>query len=282
MSINGISIIIPTYNRSGLLKETLISLTNQAVSNDLFEVLVVDDGSSDDTKEVVSSFKNKFDIRYLFQEDKGFRVAKARNMGVSLAKYDICLFLDTGMIAPGNLVQAHFDKYSSNNIDVLIGFSYGFDEFEVKNEDILLEMYREHKAEHIFKILQQSDQFLDCRYKCLSSLDGGLKECLYPWFVFWTCHLSCRTSLLRKVNGFDELFTSWGGEDMELGIRLFSAGAKFDMLSSSIALHLPHEKSSESAIQSGQENLKYIIEKHRNIDSDILMMNWSQGILLSS
>lgn len=67
---------------------------------------------------------------------------------------------------------------------------------------------------------------------------------------------------------------------MELGIRLFLAGAKFDMLVDCIALHLPHEKPSDEVMKSGQENLNYIIKKHKDINPDVLMMNWSQGILL--
>lgn len=278
--MNGISIIVPTYNRSEFLKETLISLTKQDISINRFEVLVVDDGSHDDTEDVVKSFTDKLDLQYLFQEDKGFRVSKARNMGIFSAKYDICLFLDSGIVVPKDLVQAHIEKYSRDNIDVLIGFSYGFDEFEVKNEDTLSALYQEHKVDGIFDILQQDNRFPDCRYERLNSIKGGLKQCRYPWFVFWTCHLSCRTDLLRKLKGFDEWFNSWGGEDMELGIRLFLAGAKFDMLVDCIALHLPHEKPSDEVMKSGQENLNYIIKKHKDINPDVLMMNWSQGILL--
>ncbi|PSV47551.1 glycosyltransferase [Photobacterium indicum] len=281
MSINKVSVVIPTYNRSELLKETLNSLVAQKCAGDLFEVLVVDDGSNDDTRDVANSFKNKLNLKYFFQEDKGFRVAKARNVGIFSAKYEICLFLDSGIIAPDNLILAHSNHYKESDDDVLIGFSYGFDEFEVRNEQALLSLYREYQAEGIFRVLAQNDQYPDCRYDRLHALENGYAQSRFPWFVFWTCHVSCKTSLLRDIEGFDESFCSWGGEDMELGIRLFSAGGKFGLLSEPLVLHLPHEKSPEDAKALGQASLKYIIEKHGDISSDVLKMNWSQGILLS-
>ncbi|WP_394211188.1 glycosyltransferase [Enterovibrio calviensis] len=281
MSANKVSVVIPTYNRSELLKETLRSLVAQKCDDDLFEVIVVDDGSKDNTRHVVNSFKDRINLHYFFQEDKGFRAAKARNIGIFSAKHEICLFLDSGVIAPDNLILAHSNHYKGSDDDVLIGFSYGFDEFEVRNEKALLSLYREHHAEGIFRVLAQNNQYPDCRYDHLHALENGYKSSCFPWFVFWTCHVSCKTSLLKDVEGFDESFCRWGGEDMELGIRLFSAGGKFGLLSTPLALHLPHDKSAEYAKASGQESLKYIIDKHSDISSDILKMNWSQAILLS-
>ena len=84
MLLQGISVIIPTYNRSTLLKKTLDSLSIQSLNNDQYEVIVVDDGSSDNTAVIVDSFKTKLNISYYFQEDRGFRVAKARNIGIKM------------------------------------------------------------------------------------------------------------------------------------------------------------------------------------------------------
>jgi glycosyltransferase involved in cell wall biosynthesis len=90
-----ISVIIPTYNRASFLGEAIQSVLNQDyfVRNgpSSFELLVIDDGSTDNTKEIVRSFANK--IRYYFQEHKG--VSAARNLGFDLARGDYIAFLDS-------------------------------------------------------------------------------------------------------------------------------------------------------------------------------------------
>jgi glycosyltransferase involved in cell wall biosynthesis len=90
-----ISVIIPTYNRASWLDEAIQSVLNQDYfvrnSSSSFELLVIDDGSTDNTKEIVKSFGNK--MKYHFQEHKG--VSAARNQGLDLAQGDYIAFLDS-------------------------------------------------------------------------------------------------------------------------------------------------------------------------------------------
>ncbi|WP_092066134.1 glycosyltransferase family 2 protein [Desulfonauticus submarinus] len=85
-----VSVIIPTYNRASFLKDAVLSVLEQTYTN--LELIIVDDGSTDDTSSVVSRIKDKR-LRYFYQENKG--VAAARNFGLSLAKGDIISFLDS-------------------------------------------------------------------------------------------------------------------------------------------------------------------------------------------
>lgn len=91
-----ISVIIPTYNRSSFLAEAIQSVLDQEyfqplLSYSSFEILVVDDGSTDNTKELMASFKDK--VKYRFQKHKG--VSAARNLGLGLAKGEYITFLDS-------------------------------------------------------------------------------------------------------------------------------------------------------------------------------------------
>jgi len=97
-----ITVVIPTYNRAKLLKECLTSLCKQEYKN--FEVIVVDDGSKDQTKEIVDSFKKNLDIKYIFQENKG--PACARNLGIKKASGDIVAFIDDDCIASRQWLKA--------------------------------------------------------------------------------------------------------------------------------------------------------------------------------
>ena len=83
-----VSIIIPTYNRAHLIAECLESVLNQTFND--YEVIVVDDGSTDNTKEAVEPYFDR--IRYTKQENRGN--AGARNSGIELAKGEIIAFTD--------------------------------------------------------------------------------------------------------------------------------------------------------------------------------------------
>jgi len=84
-----ISVIIPTHNRAAYLKEAIGGVLSQTIKG--FEIIVVDDGSTDNTKEVVASYKDK--VRYIFQ--KNSERAVARNNGILQAKGDYIAFLDS-------------------------------------------------------------------------------------------------------------------------------------------------------------------------------------------
>ncbi|MEE8380892.1 MAG: glycosyltransferase [Thermodesulfobacteriota bacterium] len=84
-----VSVIIPTYNRAHVLREAIDSVLSQKYSD--LELLVVDDGSTDHTKEVVSSYTSK--LNYIYQEHKG--VSAARNRGIKHTKGDYLAFLDS-------------------------------------------------------------------------------------------------------------------------------------------------------------------------------------------
>lgn len=87
-----ISVIIPTYNRSRFLGTALRSVLDQTYTN--FEIVVVDDGSTDDTRSVVATFKADPRVRYIHQENRGGGAANARNTGVRNSRGDLIAFLD--------------------------------------------------------------------------------------------------------------------------------------------------------------------------------------------
>ncbi len=86
------SVIIPKYNRTETLKRALQSLVTQTYKE--FEVIVCDDGSTDNTKEIVDSFKNNLSIRYIWEENWG-GPARPRNSGINISKNEWICFLDS-------------------------------------------------------------------------------------------------------------------------------------------------------------------------------------------
>lgn len=107
------SIIIPTYNRAHLITETIDSVINQTYSD--WELILIDDGSTDNTKEVISKFiKQDLRIRYLFQENAERSVA--RNNGINHVKGDWICFLDSDDLFASNHLEGVHNFIQINNI----------------------------------------------------------------------------------------------------------------------------------------------------------------------
>ena len=107
-----VSIVIPTYNRSALLRKNLELLCDQTLPRQDYEVIVADDGSSDDTLEVVESFCDRLTLDYHYQDDLGFRAAAARNAGAKLAHAPVLVFLDTGTFPGRGYAEGHLRAHT--------------------------------------------------------------------------------------------------------------------------------------------------------------------------
>lgn len=277
----GITVIIPTYNRKELLKSTLLSLTFQTLDSSCFEVIVVDDGSTDGTEVAIRDFSRSINLKYFFQEDEGFRVAKARNVGIKNATYDVCLFIDSGVVAEPTLLERHLESHRSIlGALAIVGYAYGFQEFTPTKIDQDVTFNSIQSLSNLF--LNLSPDQKDCRDIALSDLGLKIEELSIPWLLFWTCHASCTTTALLLINGFDENFQSWGGEDIELAIRLYKNGTSFRCLEEAKTIHLPHTRNSELNRKSGRKNSEYIYKKHPSPDVKLLLnesANWEDILI---
>ncbi len=256
-----ISVIIPTYNRSLLLSITLKSLREQTLPIRFFEVIVADDGSSDNTKEIVENFRSELDLKYCYQEDKGFRVAKARNMGIAKAETKICLFVDSGVYLDRKCLEEHIRLHEEEKHNVVIGNVYGFTSSKVNKTD-LKNAIATRGVKYALEKCIVKNEYADRRIPHYEKYGGNINNIPAPWVFFWTCHVSVTTERLREIGGFDEAFTSWGGEDIELGYRLYCNGSKFYVGKNAISLHYPHEHDSNEQKKSDKENLDYVHRKH--------------------
>ncbi|WP_340677481.1 glycosyltransferase [Paraglaciecola sp.] len=279
----GISVIIPTYNYQHILQKTLDSLVDQSLDKNRYEVIVVDDGSSDNTRNFVETYQANIALRYFFQEDSGFQVAKARNVGITHATFNRILFLDSGMVAAPDLLVQHYQWAQNDNQVVLVGLSYGVYEFSDDNHQLILDIFSQNDLATTFSIMKKCLTLYDCRYHYLESIKFDSSKLTIPWILCWTGQLSCSTEILSQIGGFDEWFNSWGGEDVELGLRLFKIGCQFHFLAEMYALHYPHNKDPESKQLSAKANIEYIHDKH-NLPATKLMKehNWQEIVIEQS
>jgi GT2 family glycosyltransferase len=195
-----LSIVIPSRNRREVLLETLARLARQDVS-DRFEVIVVDDGSSDGTSAALqSSDWPTFDLVPFHQDHRG--QATARNLGVSRARGEVCLFLGDDMWPPQDLVRRHlrFHAAHPDREAALLGRA---------------QWAPETLPTPFMRWLEGGIQF---EFGAISD-----RQDVEPRF-FYTANVSVKTELLRDVGGFDESLRD--GEDIELGFRLQRAGMR--------------------------------------------------------
>ena len=117
-SLPTVSVIIPTYNRKSFLRETLSSLGGQSYPSDRFEVIVVDDGSTDGTEEIEAE-TFPFTLRYFWQTNQGD--AAARNVGAQQSGADILVFLDDDILVESDYLIYLVCEYEIHQNRIVVG-----------------------------------------------------------------------------------------------------------------------------------------------------------------
>jgi glycosyltransferase involved in cell wall biosynthesis len=191
-----LSIIIPTYNRSQLLSVCLAALARQTEPADHFEVIVVVDGSTDDTREMLLRLETPYRLRVLVQANRG--PGAARNAGLAGAAGDYCLFLDDDIVAEPELVRAHLRLQRSRPSVVGLG--------RVATTPVkTAHGFVRHCAQEWTRHSRQNERptFLDC----------------------WGANVCAPRKAVQAVGGFAPDLHY--GEDVELGYRLEGLGLSF-------------------------------------------------------
>jgi glycosyltransferase involved in cell wall biosynthesis len=192
-----ISVILPTRNRESLLTDALESLTQQGIDGADFEVIVVNDGSSDGTTELVRSFRDRLPLTLVDAPASGIAIAK--NFGTDLAAAPLLLFFDDDDVAAPGLLKAHLDahhRYPLEHVAVL-----GFTDWHPALRKSEVMRFVTEVGSYLFTYAPlRAGQLLDYTY-------------------FWGGRSSCKKSLLRRAGGFRPDFT-FGSEDIEAGYRM--------------------------------------------------------------
>jgi len=173
------SVVIPTYNRAETLKLTLSSLTRQSYPRDRFEVLVVDDRSSDHTPKVVASFCGSVRIRYFYQRDEGYRLSRARNIGIENAHGEVVIFLDSDIMVSPDYVAEHIVSHFASDVPtVVVGYTYGFGLGVEK--DTLLRLINFKDVTQSTEMLKKNRTLWDLREAVYRKVNDDLSSPLPP------------------------------------------------------------------------------------------------------
>jgi glycosyltransferase involved in cell wall biosynthesis len=267
-----VSVIIPTYDRSKLLNYTLLSLLQQDIDKDRFEVIVADDGSSDNTREIAAQYAKLMNVKYVYQADKGYRPASARNMGVRAAEGHICMFIDSGILLNANCVGEHIDYYTGLDDQIaVVGYVYGFERTKDSEKKLMELIDPANAAEAIVKVSKEEIYF-DIRDEHYIRYNDQIQDLPAPWYYFWTCHVSVPRAELIAAGLFDSKYDGrWGMEDNDLAFRLVQQGIKIHFLRSAQAIHYPHDKNKAERRAEGYHNCEYFNAKYGTLETQLFL-----------
>ncbi len=213
-----ISVIIPTYNRIEILKETLSAYNNQNLSSDLFQVIVIDDGSTDNTFDYLKNNKNFFDYELKIFRQKNSGPNSAREKGIFNADYPLLLITGDDMIPDKNFLEEHLKhhaKYPDENCSVL-----GFIDW---HPDIKLDSFKKYITS------EGGEQF---------SFEDIKDEEEVTYHFFYTSNISFKKSFINELDYiFDKDFTYPAYDDLELGVRLWERGLRILYNKNAIVYH---------------------------------------------
>jgi glycosyltransferase involved in cell wall biosynthesis len=236
------SVIVPTYNRPQALKLSLLSLAAQSILPS--EVLIADDGSGGETRDLIlaiqEQLKHAFPIRHIWQEDIGFRKPRILNETVRHSTGDYLIFIDGDCMAHRHFVRAHLE-YSSPDA-VLSGkrveIGRQVSERLIEKESVmntltfrLLWDAARRQSRRVAESVQIKNRFLRrLMHRDRISNDG-----------VWGCNFSLYKQLFLDINGSDEDLDALM-EDNDIGIRVLNQGKRLrSMRGLAIVFHLWHK-----------------------------------------
>lgn len=240
------SMIISTYNRPDALNLSLQSVLKQRILPN--EIVIGDDGSTEDTAQLIRRFQaiSPIDIIHVWQEDKGYRLAKSRNKCVAHSKCEYIIQIDGDLVLhrrfvedhlwmaqKGCFIRGHRTHFTPKRTAKLCASGLA-PEIRPFSRGIP----RWLNTIHSFAI----SRYLSTRYRTKSITAQG-------------CNLSFWKEDFININGYDENYEGWGSEDSDLALRLLNSGIKrLDLKFAGIIAHLWHE---ERSMYNREKNFSY-------------------------
>lgn len=227
------SVIIPTYNRADRLKIALESLCSQTFSD--FEVIVCDDGSTDNTKEIVDSFRNRLELKYIWQQNWG-GPAKPRNAGIKNSTGEWICFLDSD------------DFWYSEKLATCLNYLDKSD-LMYHNFDYVGEKVPKYRKQIIGRKISAKNPFMDL---------------LMNWNGIANSGVVVRKSIIDKAGYFDEDKSLIAVEDFDMWLRIAKITNRFTLITKTLGGYYLNPVGFSNQIRKCFERDLVVLEKYRN------------------
>ena len=246
-----VALIISTYNRLDALEIVIHSVISQTHQPN--EIIIADDGSTNETREIINTFKTKYNLNIIhsWQKDKGFRLSKSRNKAIAKVSSDLIILIDGDVILDKDFVKDHvnFSKkgFFSSGSRVLLNKNATDD--AINNKKLCFNIFSRGISNRKNMIRNSIASFISSiPNKSIKGIRG--------------CNISFFYEDYLKVNGFNNDFEGWGREDTEFVIRLFNIGIKRRNLRfGGIQYHLWHGNESDDRLMCNDKILMRTIQE---------------------
>ncbi len=219
-----ISVIVTLYNRLEYARNMILALQYQ--TKQIYELIFADDGSSETVLKYIDDLvdKCKFNIKYVQQEDIGFRLARSRNNGARIAEGEYLIFLDQDVIFDKDFIEKIYENRKKKRMI----FSEALGSSLEEKNNIQKQIRKKYDYEQIYELIENS--------KKVEQEKIVKKEKLYN--ILYRLRLRDRGakivglifSLYKEdfinINGLDEKYIGWGFEDDDFGNRFFKYGGE--------------------------------------------------------
>jgi len=234
------SIIIITYNQKQILEKTLRSLSKQIKTPKIFEIVIADDCSTDNTDKFVKNARVPVFFKY-FRSDKNIGRSEIRNLAFEKTVGKNVIFIDGDMVPSDNMIESYLKSWDKYPGAVIAG---GWeDPADFKNDPL-----------HKYLVSRGRFRFGE--------------ECKIPSEYFTSGNFSINRDLFREMNGFDPDFEGWKGEDTDFGIRLEKKSVPIVYNPNALAVHF-HKRTLSDVLSDydryGRSSFKVLLNKYPNI-----------------
>ncbi|MBN2436541.1 MAG: glycosyltransferase [Spirochaetes bacterium] len=257
------SIIITYYNKEYEIALLLKALSLLDFESSLFEIIIIDDGSDKRIDEIIKQYSSSLAITYHYHANSKLR-SRNRNIGASKAVGERLVFLDSDVIPEKNLLK-EFNVASLNNRNLI---SLGL-------RDDLLDFdhwyLTEDTIEHYFELIKNLPAFRDIRTTVKNYNKRTGKGWRGNWQMMFSHCFCIWKEVFEKVGGFDENFVHWGGEDVELGYRLYKIDCKIELNENVHVYHIHHDYNFSSNILSLKKNYQLFLNKHNSWEVELFV-----------
>lgn len=277
MPASELSIILLTYNSCKELDLCLSSLEKQTCDMRSIQVVIIDDGSDDETSIVVGRYQNSLKINCYKIEHTGNR-GENRNLGASYAEGSHLLFVDGDGIFEPEFIEKHL-KYTRKGENLLVmGRRYRI--FPVNEDAITADwISRNHD------MLNQLPAIDDERLLAIETIREFNLDGEQVFAMVFSHNFSIRKTEFERSGGFDSAFAKyWGAEDVELGYRLREQGTRIVYDDSIVSYHFFKASDIVPKILQLRKNLKYFFGKHQNWEVELASIEhriWPRRYLLT-
>lgn len=178
-----------TFNRAALLERVLEACFEQTVPSDTYEVVLVNDGSTDETPQVIARARSRATCAFTVIDQPNSGLARGRNAGIAQASGERIIFIDDDVLPLPNFVAEHLRIHHAHPLAIVRGGAINVESFDELPPPV-----------------------------------WSLKD--YSGNFFWTTNVSVPLKTIRAIGGFNETFAEYGWEDIDVGLRLRFAGVK--------------------------------------------------------